>query len=283
MRKYLKMLAVMAMLLPAVGLHPQLNKHRRPLPVTKRVDLTITDISVNRDCRLTVTVKNNGPGPLPASIYKKRDPKSAGVYVYINGKSWGGKSLLLIDKRKQLRNPGGSAVYTSRYKVTGPVNIKAVVDLHDVVKETDEKNNVRLHKQLVCNHHGGSFTKLPDLMVKDIKVTEDCRLEVSLQNIGAGPVPEGAYTVPYAVTIQMHCDAKPRGGIILDKFDSTRRLRTRGGIATYTWFPRADNLILTPGTHKIVVTIDKRGVLNERNRSNNTLIKKVSCNLSKKQ
>jgi len=115
----------------------------------KRPDLVITKITVDKECMLTVAVKNVGQGSLPTSVYTNHHPKSAGVFLYINGKSWGGKSIWLFDSARKLQKPGGYAVCKFNYKVTGKTSVKAIVDTWNDVKEANEKNNT-LRKSLTC-------------------------------------------------------------------------------------------------------------------------------------
>lgn len=104
-------------------------------------DLTIDKILLDKDCLVTVVVKNLGPGKIPDTVWTVHTPQSAGVYLYRNGSNWGGETIWLFDPTKQLQNPGGTATFVSNLKVTGTESIKATVDLWDAVKEANEKNN----------------------------------------------------------------------------------------------------------------------------------------------
>ena len=104
-------------------------------------DLTIRDIYLTKDCRVAVVVKNLGPGPVPNDVWTVHTPKSAGVYLYINGKKWGGASIWKFDPAKNLQPPGGTATYVSTLKVAGTASITAKVDLWNVVPEGSETNN----------------------------------------------------------------------------------------------------------------------------------------------
>jgi len=112
-------------------------------------DLVIKNITLNRNCQVVVTVKNNGPGKVPDTVWTHHHPKSAGVYLYINGNEWGGASIWLFDPMKNLQSPGGIATYISKLKVSGLATITAKVDLWNVVKETNEYNNKKM-KRLIC-------------------------------------------------------------------------------------------------------------------------------------
>jgi hypothetical protein len=245
----------------------------------KLPDLTILKITMDRDCNLAVVVRNNGPGPLPDYVYTKHHPKSAGVFVYINGKSWGGTAIWNFDPSRKLQKPGGIATYISRYKIGAPVDIKAVVDLHNDVKEVNERNNTSYRKQLRCSGQSGQGQgqKVPDLIVRDIRLVNNCKIEVTLKNIGTAGVPASYYNLPDAVGVQMYKDSKPWGGIILSGFDTAGKLKSPGGTATWIWFPNAANLKLTPGIHSIRVVVDNNKKLTELSETNNSLTKRLSC------
>ena len=123
-------------------------------------DLTIVKIEVTRTCHLAVVVRNNGPGKLPDMVYTKSHPKSAGVYIYINGKPWGGQTIKGFDPARKLQKPGGQATYVSNYKASiSPIKVGAIVDLHNDVKEENERNNRMIRNGVRCR----VFLKLPDL------------------------------------------------------------------------------------------------------------------------
>ncbi len=120
----------------------------------------------------------------------------------------------------------------------------------------------------------------PDLVVTDIKAKDDpkgCFLQVTLKNNGPGSIPEAYYHDPPRVGIQMYNGNKPWGGIVLYGFDPYKNLQKPGGVATWDWFPGAQNLRLHPGYYTIKVVADHHHALSEANENNNSLTKKVSC------
>ncbi len=119
--------------------------------------------------------------------------------------------------------------------------------------------------------------KLPDLIVKDIKLVDDCKIAVTVANIGNAGVPASYYNLPNAVGIQMYNGSKPWGGLILSGFDPAGKLKNPGGVATYIWFPGANNLKLTNGYHTLKVIADNNKNLTELKEDNNTLTKRVYC------
>jgi CARDB len=117
-------------------------------------DLTITNIYFDGGCGggVAVVVKNLGPGPLPDTVWTVHTPQSAGVYLYKNGVVWDKAPIWSFDPAKNLKNPGGTAIFTSTLKVT-KATIKAVVDPGNVVKEANEGNN-SLEVNLACGSGG---------------------------------------------------------------------------------------------------------------------------------
>ncbi len=265
----LKVVTIMAVvLMMTINLSAQTLTLRKP-------DLEIVKITVARDCKLAVVVKNNGPGMLPDRVWTHPHPKSAGVYVYINGKKWGGQTIKGFDPGKKLQKPGGVATCILRYKVGPPITVKGVVDLWNDVKEANERNNTHTRENLSCRT--GETRKLPDLIVKDIRLIKDCKIEVTVKNIGTAGVPPSYYNLPNAVGVQMYKGTKPWGGIILKGFDPAGNLQAPGGTASHIWFPKAANLDLTPGTHSIKVIVDHGGVLTELSETNNSLTRRLIC------
>jgi hypothetical protein len=262
------LMTVVVMFIFTIALSNQVIAQRKP-------DLTILKVTVDRNCNLAVVVRNNGPGPLPDYVYTKHHPKSAGVFVDINGKSWGGESIWKFDPTRKLQKPGGQATCILNYKVGPPIDVKAVVDLWNDVKEADERNNVHFLKRLVCRPT--PTKRLPDLVVRDIRLIKDCKIEVTIANIGTAGVPSSYYDNPNAVAVQMYKGSQASGGMILKMFDPAGKLKSPGGVAAHVWFPLAANLNLSPGTHSLKVTVDVGGVLTELSETNNSLTRRVTC------
>jgi hypothetical protein len=145
-------------------------------------DLTIVDITLNDQCFVVVTARNDGSGRLPDKVWTDHSPDSSAIYLYVNGKKWGGETIWHFDPDKNLQKPGGAATMTSNLKVTGTATITAVIDHTRKVKETDEKNNV-MKKEVTCRattaiQHGvvaqpGTIAK-PEPSVQPAVGAEDC-------------------------------------------------------------------------------------------------------------
>ena len=106
-------------------------------------DLIIEDISLDDQCRVVVKAKNDGPGAVFDEVWTDQKPDSTAVKLYIDGKAWGGETIWLLDPHRNLRNPGGTVVFSSNLKVSGTQEIRATIDGTRQVKEKDEANNER--------------------------------------------------------------------------------------------------------------------------------------------
>jgi hypothetical protein len=119
-------------------------KAERKLP-----NLIIKDIYLDQKCQVVVKVKNIGQGSIPTQVWTQHTPKSAGVYLHINGQKWGGSTIWKFDSAKKLLRPGGEAIYKSKLKVTQNAKIKATVDLWNKIAESRESDNVKV-KRVQC-------------------------------------------------------------------------------------------------------------------------------------
>lgn len=112
-------------------------------------DLEVVNIFLTKKCEVAVKVKNNGPGMVPDSVWTIHTPKSSSVYIYINGKSWGGATIWKFDPGKSLKAPGGTAVYVSTLIVKTEAKIVATIDHTLQVTEINEINN-KMGKLVKC-------------------------------------------------------------------------------------------------------------------------------------
>jgi hypothetical protein len=145
-------------------------------PPGRLSDLAIEDITLNDQCFVVVQAKNNGPGAVPDKVWTDRAPDSSAIYLYINGKRWGGQTIAGFDPEKGLQNRGGMATMTSNLKVAGTATIEAYIDHTHKVNETDESNNV-MKKEVTCKAGAvaqpGVITK-PGMVVQPSVGKEDC-------------------------------------------------------------------------------------------------------------
>jgi hypothetical protein len=124
---------------------------------------------------------------------------------------------------------------------------------------------------------GSSENKLPDLIVSDMKLIENCKIKITIKNIGQGGVSAAGYDMNNGVAIQMYNGSQAWGGIRLGGIDPAGALKSPGGSVSHIWFPSASNLDLTADTHTIKLIVDANNAEAESNENNNTLTKKLSC------
>jgi hypothetical protein len=251
-------------------------------PDTQLSDLAIVDITLNQECFVVVTVKNNGPGAVPDKVWTDHAPDSCAVYLHINGKKWGGQSIWGFDAAKGLKNPGGTATMTSNLKVTGTATIEAEVDHTHKVRETNESNNV-MKKEVTCRAITAvqpgvvaQLEKLPDLTVEDITLNKECFVVVTVKNNGPGAVPDAVWTehTPDSSSVYLYINGKKWGGETIWHFDTAKNLKNPGGTATMT-----SNLKVT-GAATIEADIDLTHKVKETDEKNNAMKKELTCKTS---
>jgi len=135
--------------------------HRRLI----KPDLTPTNITAVQQgqgkCYLRVTMRNNGPGIIPDSVWTKN---RVGVQMYNGNAPWGGMVLSYFDHAKKLQKSGHSLSwdwFKSGNLLLQPgkaYTIKVVADSNKELAEANEGNNV-LVKRVRC----GAPVKKPDV------------------------------------------------------------------------------------------------------------------------
>ena len=157
-------------------------------------DLKIDKIYLDRNCNVIVRVKNAGKRKLPGSVWTDKNPKSAGVYLYINGKKWGGATIWKFDPRRRLQKPGGTATYKSNLKINGKANIKAVIDMWNQVAESQEGNNAKI-KTLACLKAAGKISAEAIIAEKSPTMTKTLP-EVAIGISGQAQIKTGIPEIP---------------------------------------------------------------------------------------
>jgi len=250
-------------------------------PYKRLPDLVVTDITLDRKCRVVVHVKNNGPGRVPAKAWEENGPNASVLYININGKKWeGGQTLREFDPDRNLRHPGGTAVMTSNLSIPNKAKVGAFIDFSNKIVEEDERNNL-LKTVQVCETidrpppHGDDRPqrRLPDLVIEDIKLDRHCNVVVRVKNIGSGPVPDAVWTshTPNSSSVFLYINGRKWGGQTLWKFDARRHLQRPGGTAVMTSNLKVPN--------KVVITalIDHTREVVEENDNNNVMKKVLDC------
>lgn len=190
-----------------------------------KVDLAITGLSVDENCRVVVTLKNNGPDELPITAYDQFQGPS--VTFKKNGAPFGGWRLIAVDPSRVLKQPGGTLNWTrGELKFQGSATVSATVDGSNLLTETQEANNTS-SKTLSCN------PSLPDLAITGIAFTRDCRAVVTLRNLGKAPVSDAAF-IGGGAYLQRYLDNVPGGSVFLSQVDPAKATRVPGGTHQFT-------------------------------------------------
>lgn len=115
----------------------------------------------------------------------------------------------------------------------------------------------------------------PDLVVSAIRLTADCKIQVTMKNMGPGGVPDSAYHQTKGVIVQATAGGTGWGGYRLFMVDPHKKLQRPGASVSYVGFKRA----LNPGenlTLKVAV-LDPNNSVDEANEFNNNLTKRLAC------
>ena len=139
-------------------------------------DLRITDIFLNPQRKLSVTIANTGNSPLPLKV--------GSLKIFLDGLPRGSYPLESFSDQPFLP-PKGSVTFSTPVTLFGRHEILARVEVTNEGKEPDEERN-NLKKILDGPPVG------PDIMVKDLDLTEDLELMITLCNAGEVDLRKGA-------------------------------------------------------------------------------------------
>jgi hypothetical protein len=131
-------------------------------------DLTITDLFLNPQKKLAVTIANIGDSPLPLS--------GGNLKIMVDGSLKGSYTLRSLSDQSFLP-PKGNLTFITPMTLVGRHEIDARIDFAPGVKESKEENNSL--KKILDGLPAG-----PDIVVKDLDLTEDLELIIILSNAG---------------------------------------------------------------------------------------------------
>lgn len=187
-------------------------------------DLAVTDLAVNEKCQAVITIRNLGPGSLPASaMYSGSD---ANLSFTRNGGGSGSWSM----QKPALVPSGGTHVHTVEalnLRVEGEKSYTATIDSSNLVKEANEGNN-SLTRTLSCTPSN------PDMTLASLEFDNECRARLTIRNIGQaalGNVQHGSTLVFRTI------DGVSKGTIRLADMDSSRQSAAVGGSVTWADWP----------------------------------------------
>ena len=148
----------------------ELNKPSLLLP-----DLTITDLFINPKKRLVVTISNIGDDLLPLG--------AGNLNIFVDGSLKGSYTLGSLANQSILP-PKESITIMTPLTLVGRHEIHAHVDFTHEVNELNEENN-----SLIKILEGAPVG--PDIVVKDLDLTEDLELNIILSNAGEADLRKG--------------------------------------------------------------------------------------------
>jgi len=157
-------------------------------------DLTISDISLSEAGKVEVMISNIGKGFAPYRV--------GSLMIYVDGQLKWRDSLGTLPDQTFLQ-PGGRVLYTTPVQLVGRHEVQAVVDNEKKMVEENELNNIftkvlgkekseakpivpapiigekKSPKKVLDGLPAG-----PDIVVKDLDLTEDLELMIMLSNAG---------------------------------------------------------------------------------------------------
>lgn len=127
--------------------------------------------------------------------------------------------------------------------------------------------------KIQCEGLPGQQKNLPDLVVDDMKLDQNCTVMVKIRNAGPGYIPDEVWTAhtPESASVYLTIDGKGWGGETIWKLDPDRHLRSPGGTAIYRSTYRIT------GTSVVQATVDHTKQVNEQTDANNTRTERLTC------
>jgi hypothetical protein len=139
-------------------------------------DLRITDIFLNPNRKLSVTMANTGNSPLPLKV--------GSLKIFVDGLPKGSYPLESFSDQPFLP-PKGSVTFSTPVTLFGRHEILARIEVTNEGKQPDEERNSL--KKILDGPPVG-----PDIMVEDLDLTEDLELMIILSNAGEVDLHKGA-------------------------------------------------------------------------------------------
>ncbi|HHG86499.1 MAG TPA: hypothetical protein ENJ82_17240 [Bacteroidetes bacterium] len=137
---------------------------------SSRPDLVISDLSLDGNNRLVVSIKNEGYGPVVAD--------TGTLSIAIDGKAIGSYSLANLSD-KSYKNLNGTTTISTNFKLSGSNRrVSAFIDAGNVIAETNEFQNV---KSITFNPPAKNG---PDFTISQLARTPAGQLRITVRNVG---------------------------------------------------------------------------------------------------
>lgn len=141
-----------------------------------------------------------------------------------------------------------------------------------------DKSSVKVKPRIL------SKIKLPDLKITNIRViklNKECKVEITIKNIGTAGVPDEKYGMvgddSKASSVRVEIGSIPSVGRYLRKVDPDGKLKKPGGEVKHIWFKTDGFSTVPPGLHSITAIADDNSRIAELNERNNRLTKRLNC------
>ncbi len=142
---------------------------------------------------------------------------------------------------------------------------------------------------LKVKHGQISKMKYPDLKITNIeviKINKECKVEITIRNIGTAGVPDEKYGIvgddSKASSFRVKIGTIPSVGRYLRKVDPDGKLKVPGGVVKNIWFKTDSFSTVPPGVQSITAIADDNSKITELDESNNRLTKRLICKMKKK-
>jgi hypothetical protein len=223
-------------------------------------DLTVKSIEC-REGKLFFALANEGTGSLP-------EDWTAMASIYLDGVIQ--EDVFLNEptaiKDGGIQEPGGTSEYLTVFDVDKIVRVDFYLDYTKAISESDEKNNSVENIYI-------EPCALPDLIIENVSLNEDCYVVIDITNQGKGSLPVTVWDVNNAENCGMTLSINDQewNKKNLWEIDLNRSLDVPGGSVTYT------SDLKVEGQAEIMAEIDGMGMITESDEDNNRKKESLTC------
>lgn len=166
----------------------------------------------------------------------------------------------------------GSKMVSASWRLGGPPLPSYTGWMAIQILDMDVESN-KAEFRIQCAGLPGQQSNLPDLVIDDIKLDQNCNVMVRVRNAGPGHIADEVWTVykPESSGVYLTVDGQGWGGETIWKFDPDKHLKAPGGTAIYRSTCRIT------ATAFVQATIDHTKQVNEQNDQNNTRTERLTC------
>ncbi len=209
---------------------------------------------------LVLTIGNKG-GPLPAGW-------QAAAALSVDGSSQDIFPLTMpgVAGTGNFEKGAGTVKYFTTLRISQIAGISVDLDYSHEVEEADETNNVvRSWHVEPCD--------LPDLVIEDLSLDEDCLVRVTVKNVGEGSIGEPAWSYEFLdfCGVSIYIDGQEVACIPFLSFDSQRGAKPVGGSAVL------QSKIRITKESVVLAVVDSTQVILEANEMNNRASATLRC------